>query len=103
GYFFRLNYNYKEKYLLMASIRHEGSSKFGRNSKWGNFPAVSVGWNAIRELFFQDVKALSNLKFRAGFGITGTEPPDPYQSLSLVNFDTYSLVNGQWIQVVNPR
>ncbi|MDX3914626.1 MAG: TonB-dependent receptor [Pseudosphingobacterium sp.] len=102
GYFFRLNYNYKEKYLLMASIRHEGSSKFGRNSKWGNFPAVSVGWNAIRELFFQDVKALSNLKFRAGFGITGTEPPDPYHSLSLVNFDTYSLVNGQWIQVVNP-
>src|SRR5690606_20260619 len=70
GYFFRLNYNYKEKYLLMASIRHEGSSKFGRNSKWGNFPAVSVGWNAIRELFFHDVKALSNLKFRAGFGIT---------------------------------
>lgn len=102
GYFFRLNYNYKEKYLLMASIRHEGSSKFGSNNKWGNFPAVSVGWNAIRESFLQDVNGLSNLKFRAGFGITGTEPPEPYRSLSLVNFDTYSLVNGQWVQVVNP-
>ena len=45
GLFARLNYNYKDKYLLMASIRHEGSSKFGENHKWGNFPAVSAGWN----------------------------------------------------------
>ncbi|SEM15557.1 TonB-linked outer membrane protein, SusC/RagA family [Olivibacter domesticus] len=102
GYFFRINYNYKEKYLLMASIRHEGSSKFGRNYKWGNFPAISIGWNAIREDFLRDLKVLNNLKFRAGFGITGTEPTDPYRSLSLINFDTYSLVDGQWIQVVNP-
>ena len=102
GYFFRLNYNYKEKYLLMASIRHEGSSKFGENYKWGNFPAVSVGWNAIREDFLKDFQALSNLKVRAGYGITGTEPTAAYQSLNLVNFDLYSLVNGQWIQVVNP-
>lgn len=102
GYFLRLNYNYKEKYLLMASIRHEGSSKFGKNYKWGNFPAISVGWNAIREDFLQNFKGLSNLKFRAGFGITGTEPTDPYGSLNLINFDIYTLVNGQWIQVVNP-
>ncbi|WP_345231041.1 TonB-dependent receptor [Olivibacter ginsenosidimutans] len=102
GYFFRLNYNYKEKYLAMASIRHEGSSKFGKNYKWGNFPAISLGWNAIREDFLSDIKPLSNLKVRAGFGITGTEPTDPYRSLNLVNFDKYSLVDGKWIQVVNP-
>jgi len=102
GYFFRLNYNYKEKYLMMASIRHEGSSKFGKNYKWGNFPAVSVGWNAKREDFLAAVQTISNLKLRLGFGITGTEPTDPYWSLNRFNFDTYSLVNGQWIQVINP-
>lgn len=102
GYFFRLNYNFREKYLLMASIRHEGSSKFGVNHKWGNFPAVSVGWNVQKESFLQNLKVVSTLKLRSGFGITGTEPLDPYMSLNRLNFDTYTFFNGQWIQSINP-
>ncbi len=102
GYFFRLNYSFKEKYLLMASIRHEGSSKFGVDHKWGNFPAVSVGWNIKNEAFMSGIEPLSSLKIRSGFGITGTEPTDPYMSLNRLNFNTYTLIDGQWIQVINP-
>ncbi len=102
GFFGRVNYAYKDKYLLMASIRHEGSSKFGENHKWGNFPAVSVGWNINKESFLENVSAISNLKIRAGYGITGTEPSDPYRSLTLINFNTYALNNGQWVQTVDP-
>lgn len=102
GYFFRLNYSYDNRYLLMASIRREGSSKFGQNNKYGNFPAISVGWNLKNERFLQDAGALSALKLRGGFGITGTEPGSPYMSLNRLNFDTYALLDGQWRQVVNP-
>jgi TonB-linked SusC/RagA family outer membrane protein len=102
GYFFRLNYAFQDKYLLMASIRREGSSKFGANNKYGNFPAVSVGWNVKKESFLADNRIISSLKFRAGYGITGTEPSSPYMSLNRINFDTYTLINGQWVQVINP-
>ncbi|OOQ57725.1 SusC/RagA family TonB-linked outer membrane protein [Mucilaginibacter pedocola] len=102
GYFFRLNYAFNDKYLLMASIRREGSSKFGVNHKWGNFPAASVGWNVKKESFLVDNKTISSLKFRAGYGITGTEPASPYLSLDRINFNTNTYVNGQWIQAINP-
>ena len=102
GFFGRINYAYLNKYLLMASIRHEGSSKFGENHKWGNFPAVSVGWNISKENFMKSISAISTLKLRAGYGITGTEPSDPYKSLSLINFNTYAMNNGQWVQTVDP-
>ena len=102
GYFGRINYAYLNKYLVMASIRHEGSSKFGENHKWGNFPAVSAGWNIQKENFMKSISTVSNLKLRAGYGITGTEPSDPYKSLSLINFNTYALNNGQWQQTVDP-
>lgn len=102
GYFFRLNYSFQDKYMLMASIRREGSSKFGENHKYGNFPAVSVGWNVKKESFLINNNVISSLKFRAGYGITGTEPTDPYMSLNRINFDTYTLINGQWVQVINP-
>ncbi|MCK7557583.1 TonB-dependent receptor [Chitinophaga sedimenti] len=102
GYFFRLNYSFQNKYLLMASIRREGSSKFGVNNKYGNFPAVSAGWNIRNEGFMDGVKGISALKLRGGYGITGTEPNDPYMSLNRLNFDTYILVNGQWVQAINP-
>jgi TonB-dependent starch-binding outer membrane protein SusC len=102
GFFGRINYAYLNKYLLMASIRHEGSSKFGENHKWGNFPAVSAGWNISKENFMKSIAAISTLKLRAGYGITGTEPTDPYRSLSLINFNTYAMNNGQWSQTVDP-
>jgi len=102
GYFFRLNYSFLDKYLLMASIRHEGSSRFGANHKWGNFPAISLGWNLHKEPFLQDVEGLSSLKLRGGFGVTGTEPNTSYMSLNKINFNTNVFVNGEWIQAINP-
>ncbi len=102
GYFFRLNYSLHNKYLLMASIRREGSSKFGLNNKYGNFPAISAGWNISNENSPKGSKVISALKLRGGFGITGTEPNTPYMSLNRLNFDTYMLIDGQWVQVINP-
>ena len=102
GYFARLNYSFRNKYMLMASIRREGSSKFGAQHKWGNFPAISLGWNLKEEDFMQPVKALSTLKLRGGFGVTGTEPSDPYMSLDRLNFNNYALQNGVWAPVITP-
>ena len=81
AYFTRLNYSYKDKYLLQASMRYEGSSRFGANNKWGSFPAVSAGWNISEEGFFQNVNSINNLKIRVGFGITGNQDIDSYESL----------------------
>ncbi|MDB9835827.1 TonB-dependent receptor [Flavobacteriaceae bacterium] len=73
GYFARINYAYANKYLVNASFRRDGSSVFGVDSKWGNFPAVSLGWNVANESFFESVDALSNLKLRVSYGLTGAE------------------------------
>lgn len=73
GYFGRITYAYANKYLFNASIRRDGSSVFGVDSKWGNFPSVSVGWNAHNEDFLSDSNVLSKLKFRASWGLTGSE------------------------------
>lgn len=102
GYFGRLNYSYKGKYMLAASIRHEGSTKFGADHKWGNFPSVSAAWNIKGENFMQEIETLSILKLRAGFGITGTVPTDPYMSLNTLNFGTYVYHNNEWIKTIRP-
>ena len=73
GYFARVNYSYANKYLFNASFRRDGSSVFGVDSKWGNFPAVSLGWNAANENFLDGVDVISNLKFRVSYGRTGSE------------------------------
>ena len=102
GYFFRLNYNYQNKYILMTSFRREGSSKFGEDHKWGNFPAVSIGWNIKNETFMKNVSLLNNLKIRAGFGVTGTEPTSPYMSQSSMGYGSYYLFNNTWTSVILP-
>jgi len=73
GYFGRINYAYQDKYLINASFRRDGSSVFGIDSKWGNFPAISVGWNAHNENFLSGSSFVSRLKFRASYGLTGNE------------------------------
>lgn len=73
GYFGRINYVYNDKYLVNASFRRDASSVFGINSKWGNFPAVSFGWNAHKEGFLQESEFISRLKFRVSYGLTGNE------------------------------
>jgi hypothetical protein len=78
GFFGRINYSWKNKYMLMASLRHEGSTKFGENYKWGNFPAISLGWRINNESFMDGLDIFNELKLRAGYGITGTLPNDNY-------------------------
>ncbi|PVH27095.1 SusC/RagA family TonB-linked outer membrane protein [Sphingobacterium corticibacter] len=99
GYFARANYSYKEKYLLMASIRREGSSTFGENNKWGNFPAVSVGWDMAKEDFMADQKVINQWKWRAGYGVTGTIAASPYNSQISYNYTLTegAYINGNWV------
>jgi iron complex outermembrane receptor protein len=69
--FGRLNYNYKEKYLLQGSIRRDGSSVFGKNNQWGYFPSVGAAWRIIQEDFMQSQQIFSDLKLRGSYGVTG--------------------------------
>jgi TonB-dependent starch-binding outer membrane protein SusC len=69
--FARLNYNFREKYLLQASIRRDGGSVFGANNQWGYFPAVGVAWRLIEEDFMKGQNIFSDLKLRASYGVTG--------------------------------
>ena len=104
GFFARANYSYDNRYLATVSIRHEGSSKFGANHKWGNFPAMSVGWNVSNEHFMEGVAFLSTLKVRAGFGITGSLPNEAYSSLSRLASGNNFLTNGSsWIPTLQPE
>ncbi len=73
GYFARVNYSYNDRFLLNASFRRDGSSVFGVDSKWGNFPAVSVGWNIHNEEFMSDNNLITIAKLRASYGLTGAE------------------------------
>lgn len=76
--FARINYNYDQRYYLNASIRAEGSSKFGANNRWGYFPAVSASWLITNESFMRDQDVVKDLKLRAGYGVTGNMPGDCY-------------------------
>ena len=95
--FLRVNYNYDEKYLLSASIRAEGSSRFGENNKWGYFPAVSAGWRISGEDWMRDQDWCQDLKLRAGFGITGNNLGSDLQSKQLLETGGTFWYNGQWI------
>lgn len=97
GFFSRVSYGFDNKYNAILSIRREGSSKFGENNKWGNFPSASVGWTISEEAFMQNLTWLDNLKLRAGFGITGVIPRDSYMSLTRYNLgNSYYYSNGEW-------
>jgi len=99
GFFGRVNYNIDDTYYISASLRREGSSRFGAGNKWGNFPAVSAGVT-LSNLF--DVAAVDNLKLRVGYGVTGSLPGSSY--LSLLRFGTNSsfYYNGNYIPAYRP-
>ncbi len=80
----RVNYNYKEKYLLTLTGRLDGSSKFGSGNKYGFFPSFSVAWRVTQENFWNGDSKISNLKLRAGYGQVGNEGIPPYSSLGLL-------------------
>lgn len=102
AFFGRVSYDYDGKYMLTASLRHEGSSKFGVDNKWGNFPAVSAGWRISQENFMKDVKWVNDLKLRADFGVTGNQDFSSYQSLNTMTGYGYYVYNGKYFQVYGP-
>lgn len=73
SYYGRLNYGYKGRYLLTATVRRDGSSRFAEANRWGVFPSLALAWNVKDEAFLQNVDVLSNLKLRASYGITGQQ------------------------------
>ncbi|SIT25060.1 TonB-linked outer membrane protein, SusC/RagA family [Chryseobacterium ureilyticum] len=89
SYFTRFNYTYNSKYNLMASYRRDGSSRFGINSKWGNFYALSLGWTVSKEGFFPENKWIDPLKFRFSLGTNGNNQIPNFGSLSLMEKDNY--------------
>ena len=98
--FGRVNYNYDDRYLLTASVRYEGSSKFGINNRWGLFPAVSGAWRISSEPFMDNVTWLNDLRIRAGIGMTGNQGFDPGVTTRMYKSDTDPYyVDGKWITI----
>lgn len=89
SFFTRANWSYKDKYILSASLRADGSSKFGKDNKWGWFPAVSGAWRMIDEPWVKNLGVFSDLKLRAGYGLAGNNRIGSYQSLALMESVTY--------------
>jgi TonB-linked SusC/RagA family outer membrane protein len=103
GFFGRLTYNYKEKYLLMANLRYEAASQFvGTKHPWGTFPSVSAGWRISEEEFMKSVNFISDLKLRIGYGVTGTAPDELFLGVALLGYNGSSLINGQWVPSLSP-
>ncbi len=86
----RVSYNFDQRYLVTASFRADGSSRFAEGNKWGYFPAVAVAWRLKNEDFLKNFDMVSSLKLRAGFGITGNQEVPRYRSLSSLGIDFYS-------------
>lgn len=106
--FFRANYNYDNKYLLSASVRREGSSRFGAHNKWGWFPAVSLGWRISGENFMSNAEWCNDLKLRVGFGVTGNNLGSDLRSVAMLSNGGTFWYNGGYVytygvsQNVNP-
>lgn len=89
SYAVRLNYTYKDKYLLTASNRWDGSSVLSADNKWQNFPSVALGWKISKESFLANSSVVSDLKLRASLGYTGNDNVAPYTSQALLNQQTF--------------
>ncbi|MFO7668324.1 MAG: TonB-dependent receptor [Bacteroidales bacterium] len=93
SYMGRANYAYRDKYLVTATIRRDGSSRFGTNNKWGTFPSGSVAWRISEEDFFQGVGFIDYLKVRAGYGVTGNQQIGNYSFASALTTIKYNFNN----------
>lgn len=100
----RVFYSYQSKYLITATIRRDGSSKFGKNNRYGNFPSASVGWNISEENFMKQFTWLDQLKVRGGYGVLGNQEIDNYQySATITTGINYPDGNGGLIQGAFPK
>ncbi|MDD4991930.1 MAG: TonB-dependent receptor [Paludibacter sp.] len=93
SYLARINYGFDERYLLTLTARADGSSRFGKNNKWGTFPSAAFAWNASNEKFLKSIKQISSLKVRLSAGLTGNQEIDPYRSLARLSNYQYSFAN----------
>lgn len=92
SFFGRLNYSFADKYLVQFTMRRDGSSKFGKDNRWGNFPSIALGWRITQEEFFPEIDAISNIKLRGSWGRLGNETALGYYDFqSLIESD-----NGLW-------
>jgi len=104
GFFGRANYSYKDRYLLLVSLRHEAASQlWGTKNPWGTFPAVSLGWRLKEEAFLKDVTFINEMKLRAGYGVTGTQPSGSFLGVATLGYSGAVYTNGEWIQTLVPR
>ena len=111
GYFGRLNYDYAHKYYLSASYRHDGSSRFSKNNRWGNFWSFGASWRISEENFMKDVKWVNNLKLRASYGETGNDETldsdsnsdyYPYQTLYGLGYKNGNEAGAYFTVIANP-
>lgn len=87
----------------MASLRHEAASQLaGTEHPWGNFPSVSLGWRISEESFMKQQKLFNDMKLRAGYGVTGSQPNESFLGKSLLGYGDYYLYNGKWIRALQP-
>jgi TonB-linked SusC/RagA family outer membrane protein len=101
SYFGRVQYSYDGKYLLSASLRRDGSSRFGGNTRWGWFPSASVGWRISEETFMQNVHFISDLKLRGSWGTSGNYNIGDYSSIAVLGFNNYNF-NGTQVVGQSP-
>lgn len=106
----RANYVYDDKYMITLTGRSDGSSRLGAGNKWKQYPAVSAGWSISNEEFMKEVKAITNLKLRAGFGVTANQSIDPYSTLGGVtsngtryNYGSSSQIGYYVSRIVDPN
>jgi len=98
AFFGRVNYSYLDRYILTATARYEGSSKFAPKNRWGFFPGLSAGWRVSQEPFLRDVKFINDLKLRAGYGETGNEGFDAKVATRMYSADSWFLQDGKWFR-----
>lgn len=97
SWFGQVGYSYKSRYIVNASLRRDGSSRFGKNNRWGTFPSVSVAWNLSNEPFFENLRAISSLKLRGSWGQLGNQEIGIYPFSSLVSTGDFVYVFGEQI------
>lgn len=99
----RANYSYNDKYMVTATLRHEGSSKFAADNRWGNFWALSAGWRISNEKFMEDLTWIDDLKLRFGYGVTGNNDFSASYMANTLSSDAYwMLPSGNWAYTYGP-
>jgi len=86
----RLNYSFKDRYLVTASMRYDGSSRLAEGQKWVAFPSVALAWRLSEESFIKNIKAIDNLKLRLGYGVTGNAAVNPYSTIGQITSSRYN-------------